>query len=292
MTLLVMGAKGQLGREICLQGGAHGLDVLGFDLPDLDITDPAAVEKTMAGTKPSLVVNAAAYTAVDRAESEPDSAFAVNRDGPANLASLCSEAGIPLVHISTDYVFSGEKGGAYLESDPISPLGVYGESKAAGEEEVRRHLREHLILRTSWLYGVHGANFVKTMLRLAKNEKTLRVVSDQFGCPTFAADLAEAVLMIAARYRYGRETAWGTYHYCGEGNASWHRFAETIFSLARPYDTLRVKEVTAIKTEEYPTPARRPANSSLDCSLIHDRFGISPRPWRDSLSDMIARMFS
>ena len=124
MTLLVMGAKGQLGREICLQGGAHGLDVLGFDLPDLDITDPAWVEKTMAGTKPSLVVNAAAYTAVDRAESEPDSAFAVNRDGPANLASLCSEAGIPLVHISTDYVFSGEKGVAYLESDPISPLGL------------------------------------------------------------------------------------------------------------------------------------------------------------------------
>lgn len=287
-----MGAKGQLGWEICRQGGTHALEVIGLDLPKVDITDPAAIGKALDATRPFLVVNAAAYTAVDLAESEPDSAFAVNRDGPANLAALCSEVGIPLVHISTDYVFNGEKGSAYLESDPISALGVYGKSKATGEEAVRNHLREHIILRTSWLYGVHGANFVKTMLRLAKQEETLRVVADQFGCPTFAADLAEAVLMIAACYRDGGETAWGTYHYCGEGSTSWHGFAETIIRLARPHDTLQVRQVTALKTEEYPTPARRPANSVLDCSLIRERFGISPRPWKDSLANMITRMFS
>ncbi len=292
MNLLVTGARGQLGREICRQGGTCAFDVVGLDLPELDITDPKAVGKALEDTAPFLVVNAAAYTAVDRAESEPDAAFAVNRDGSAVLASLCAAVGIPLVHISTDYVFSGEKGGAYRESDPVSPLGVYGKSKAAGEEEVRRRLREHIILRTSWLYGVHGANFVKTMLRLARNEKTLRVVADQVGCPTFAADLAEGVLMMAARCREGRETAWGTYHYCGEGHTTWHEFADTIIRLARPYDTFRVKEVTAVRTEDYPTAARRPANSVLDCSLIRDRFGIRPRPWQDSLADMLARMFS
>lgn len=291
-TVLVLGAGGQLGWEVCRQGNTHSLDVIGLDLPQIDITDRAAVQHTLSGVNPSLVVNAAAYTAVDRAESEPELAFAVNRDGPGLLASLCSQAGIPLMHISTDYVFSGEKGSPYVEGDPVSPLGVYGKSKAAGEEEVRGRLREHLILRTSWLYGVHGNNFVKTMLRLAGKEKTLRVVEDQSGCPTFASDLAGAVLKIADLYFSGRQPAWGTYHYCGQGATSWHGFAEEIVRLARRYEPLQVEEVRTLSTKDYPTPARRPANSAMDCSLLRERLGINTRSWQDSLAEMMERMFS
>jgi dTDP-4-dehydrorhamnose reductase len=291
MRILVTGANGQVGWELSKRGAQQGFEMLTSDLEKLDITDCDAVKRTIREAAPSLVVNAAAYTAVDRAESEPDLANAVNRDGPGNLASACAEAGIPLIHISTDYVFDGGKTGPYVETDPVSPLGVYGRSKAAGEVEVRARLPEHIILRTAWLYGIHGQNFVKTILRLAGERETLRVVDDQYGCPTYAADLAEAIVTIAAFIRQGGEVFWGTYHYCGKGVTSWHAFAEAICDEARKHTSLKVREIVAIPTEEYPTPTKRPANSALDCSLLTKTFGIGTKPWHESLARMVTRLY-
>jgi len=289
MKLLVIGSNGQLGWELCRRGEKADFEIVPLDLPEFDITDPSTVKKGVSQTGVSLVINAAAYTAVDKAEAEPESVFAVNRDGPAYLASSCMEAGIPLIHISTDYVFDGNKDGPYLETDPVSPLCVYGKSKTAGEIEVRTRLKEHIILRTSWLYGIHGQNFVKTMLRLGQEKEELSVVADQYGSPTYAADLAEAILAIADYLRQGRQIPWGTYHYCGMGETTWHGFAKNIFDLARKYDSLIVNKVVPITTAEYPTPAKRPANSVLACSLITKHFGIQPRPWQESLARMVKK---
>jgi len=292
MKILVIGANGQLGWELCKRGVRAGFDVLPLDLPEFDITDRSSVQKTVARQNVSLAINASAYTAVDLAESEVELAFAINRDGPSYLASACGNAGIPLIHISTDYVFDGKTRNPYSETDPVCPLGVYGKSKAEGEKKVRDLLDEHIILRTAWLYGVHGNNFVKTMLRLGKEQERLRVVADQYGCPTFAGDLADAILIIAARICGADNITWGTYHYCSKGKTTWHGLTEKIFELARPHISLKVKKVEPITTQEYPTPAKRPANSALNCSMIHDRFGISPRPWEESLEKMIARALS
>ena len=291
MKILVIGANGQLGWELSRRAPARGFDTIPLDLPEFDITDRSRIQKQLGQHGASLVINASAHTAVDQAESEKELAFSINRDGPANLARFCAEAKIPLIHISTDYVFDGTKKGLYSETDPMRPLGVYGKSKADGETSVREHLREHIILRTSWLYGIHGRNFVKTMLRLGKDQDLVRVVADQYGCPTYAGDLADAILVIAGRVRDGKNIAWGTYHYCCEGETSWHGFAEKIFELARQYVPVKVKKVAAITTEDYPVPAKRPARSGLDCSFIERQFGINPRPWQESLEEMIAHMF-
>jgi dTDP-4-dehydrorhamnose reductase len=290
--LLIIGSNGQLGWELVRQCRETGLDCHALDYPDIDLRDHGAIEPCLAPLSFDAVVNAAAYTAVDRAESEPDLAMAVNRDGPMSLAHICRKRRIPLVHVSTDYVFDGSKTGAYSEEDPIAPLGVYGRSKADGESKVRENLAEHLILRTAWLYGVHGQNFVKTMLKLGRERNTLRVVDDQRGCPTFAADLASAILSVYPVMCERRIVEWGTYHYCGGGAASWHEFAETIFAIARNHEALKVKEVTSIPSSEYPTPAKRPANSVLDCSKIENRLGILQRPWRDSLKEMLDRLYN
>ena len=292
MRILVTGANGQVGRELTNWGRQKGFEILARDRAALDITDPNSVEREVRQPGVSLVVNAAAYTAVDQAELEPELAFSVNRDGPANLASACAKAGIPLFHISTDYVFDGGKEGPYLETDPLSPLGVYGRSKAAGEVEIRNLLQEHIIVRTSWVYGVHGHNFVKTVLRLGRENESVRVVADQSGCPTYAADLAEAILLIAAKLRDLGEIEWGTYHYCGKGITDWHGFAVEILRLARQYTSLKVERVEPISAAEYPTPAKRPANSVLDCSLLEKTFDIRPKPWLESLARMIRVMFS
>jgi len=291
MKFLIIGAKGQLGSEVCHRCKERGFDAAALDLPEFDITSFSLVRKEVMRPGVSLVINAAAYTAVDQAESEPAMAFAVNRDGPAHLAASCAEAGIPLIHTSTDYVFDGSKRGPYLETDSVSPLGVYGRSKSAGEEEVRKGLHEHIILRTAWLYGLHGNNFVKTMLRLGKEKEVIGVVSDQYGCPTNAADLADAILIIAKNLLEGTRNAWGTYHFCGKGETSWHGFAQKIFDLARGYDSLAVKKVEPIPTSEYPTPAKRPANSVLDCLLIAQNFGINPAPWPESLARFVRKVF-
>lgn len=291
MRILVTGSNGQLGWELCSQGSLHGFQVIPCDLPELDITKKSEVNRVIHESKASLVVNAAAYTAVDQAESEPDSAFRVNRDGPTHLAKACQKENIPLVHISTDYVFDGSKRGAYIETDEISPIGVYGKSKAAGEEKIRTGIEEHIIVRTSWLYSTHGQNFVKTMLRLGAEREVLRVVADQHGCPTYTGDLAEAILAIAKQVGEGRPVPWGTYHYCGKGASTWHEFAEAVFQFARQYEPLAVKHVEAISTSEYPTPAKRPANSVLGCTLIEKAFGLTPKPWAQSLGVMINRYY-
>ncbi len=292
MQLLIIGANGQLGWELCRRGREKGFDIRSLDLPEFDITDRKAVQQSIFTFEGSLVINAAAYTAVDKAESEAELVFQVNRDGPAHLADACSRAEIPLIHISTDYVFDGTKMEPYSETDPVSPLGIYGKSKADGEARIRDLLDEHIIMRTAWLYGVHGHNFVKIMLRMAGEQEIIRVVGDQYGCPTYAGDLADAILYVADLIRGKRKISWGTYHYCGKGKTTWHGFAEKIFEMARQYVPLKVKHVEAIATKEYPTAAKRPAYSILDCSLIERRFGISPRPWQQSLSGMLDHIFN
>ncbi len=290
MKILVTGSKGQLGHELLIQGNNFGYEILPADLPDLDITDKTRVKHELENFKPSFVVNAAAYTNVDKAETEQNLAFAVNRDGPANLAEICALFKVPLIHISTDFVFDGKKSSPYIESDALSPLSIYGKSKQEGENEVRSRLKKHIILRTAWLYGIHGQNFVKTMLRLGREKEVISVVADQFGSPTSAADLAAVVLQIISRIKHSGDINWGTYHYCGHGITTWSVFAEEILNLAKHYIPIKTKNVKPISTAEYPTKATRPPFSALDCSLIKKNFGISIKPWQDSLKAVIRQL--
>lgn len=287
--ILVTGANGQVGWELMRRAEKFGVTAVGTERAELDITDVSAVDAVIIPGAFDVVVNAAAYTAVDKAESEPDKAYAVNRDGPAHLAAACARAGIPLIHISTDYVFDGTKQGAYVEDDPINPINVYGASKAAGEQAVRERLDRHLILRTSWVYGVHGHNFVKTILRLAKERDELRVVADQWGCPTAAGDIAEVILGLVRRIGEEGETGWGTYHYSGAGKTTWCGFAEAAVAqaVAQGGRNVTVKPIT---TAEYPTPAARPTSSIMDCSRIRYALAIEPRPWREALAEMLAEL--
>lgn len=289
MKILVTGINGQVGWELKRQGGKQGVEILGFGHASLDISNRQQVLATVASCRPDLVINCAAYTAVDRAEEEEAKAYAVNRDGPAWLAEACGQVEIPLIQISTDYVFDGSASQPYIENDPVSPLGVYGRSKEAGEQEVRSRLAEHLIIRTSWVYGVHGHNFVKTMLRLATSRQELKVVADQWGCPTSAIDLASALLHVADKINNG-STHWGTYHCCGATATSWHGFAETLFALCRDRITLEVEKVVAISTEQYPTPAKRPAYSVLNCQKLVRDFQIELPKLTDSLTAVIAEL--
>jgi dTDP-4-dehydrorhamnose reductase len=288
MRIVIIGARGQVGWELTQRAPLLGHEALAWDVAELDITDAAAVNRELAASGADVVINAAAYTAVDRAEQEPGLAFAVNRDGPAHLAAACVRLNIPLLHISTDYVYDGAKIDPYVEDDPTTPLGVYGASKLAGDEAVRQVLPRHLILRVSWVFGIHGHNFVKTILRLAREREELRVVADQYGCPTYAGDIADTLLELAGRTaEIDANAAWGTYHYCGEPATTWHGFASAIVELARAREPLVVQSVTAIATVDYPLPSPRPVNSVLDCAKLAARFGIQPRPWRAGLEAML-----
>jgi len=285
MRILVTGADGQVGQALRRLGADR--DLLALDRTALDITDAAAVARVVPEVRADVVINAAAYTAVDRAQSESDQAFAVNGDGPANLARACLEAAIPLFHISTDYVFDGSRPGAYSEDDPVAPLGVYGQSKWAGEARVREILPRHLILRTSWVFGLEGNNFVRTMLRLGREREALRVVDDQRGCPTFADHIATVLLALAERLP-GQALDWGTYHYCDTPETTWYGFASAIFQQAARRQPLALRDLHPITTAEYPTPARRPANSVLDCRRLGQRYGIVPQPWAAGLQRLLA----
>ena len=288
MKILVFGASGQIGREVCRAAWPPRYAILPLDRKAVDITKSAAVSAMLARETPDLVINLAAYTAVDRAESEPEVAWAANCAGAAHIAGACDESATPLVHLSTDYVFDGRKTGPYREEDAVGPLGVYGRSKEAGERGVRAAVARHMILRTAWVFGAYGANFVKTMLRLAAERPVLRVVADQRGCPTAAADIAAALMVIAAHIERG-EAKWGTYHFVGAGAASWHSFAQAIFDQAAP-QLAACPQVEPITTEQYPTPARRPMNSVLDCRKIEEVFGISSPPWRTALATVIREL--
>lgn len=290
MRLLVFGSNGQVGHELMQARVPTGWRVIGLARADADITDEAAVTRALARHRPDCVVNAAAYTAVDRAESDGERAFAVNAQAPAILARACNALGASLIHYSTDYVFDGTKPSPYIEEDPVKPLGIYGASKEAGESAVRAALPRHVILRTSWVYGAHGANFVKTMIRLAGERPELRVVADQIGCPTAAADIAEASIALAERIA-GGDPVWGTFHYAGVGATSWHGFAIAIIDQAAKR-TGRRPAIYPIASAEYPTPAKRPANSVLDCTALASAWGIRGKPWLESLAPVIDSVFS
>ncbi|MFC7396681.1 dTDP-4-dehydrorhamnose reductase [Chelatococcus sp. GCM10030263] len=286
MRILLFGAAGQLGSEILASSGEQGIAIVGLTRRDVDITDATAVARAIEAEGPSLVVNASAYTAVDQAEKERDLAEAVNGRAPGFMAAACASTGIPLVHFSTDYVFDGTKTGAYVETDPVAPLGAYGESKLAGEEAVRARLAEHLILRTSWVYGFYGRNFLKTILRLANERDALTIVADQRGCPTATRDLAGAIFIAAQQVAQGGAN-WGTYHLAGQGATTWHGFATAIVAAAQPF-TGRSPTVKAITTADYPTPARRPANSELDSSRFAEAFGFRAAPWQQRVEDCVS----
>ena len=305
MRMIVTGAQGQVGWELTRRAATLGHEVLAWDMAELDITDADAVQQALDASGAELVINAAAYTAVDKAEQESEQAFAVNRDGPAHLAAACARLNLPLLHISTDYVYDGAKIDPYVETDPTTPLGVYGASKLAGDEAVRSLWSRHLILRVSWVFGIHGHNFVKTILRLAREREELRIVADQRGCPTYAGDLADVLLELAGRIaEIDEQNAWGVYHYCGAPATTWHGFASAIIERAREEERvvpkrrsrkaapaapepLIVQSVTPITTAAYPTPAARPINSVLDCAKLAERFGIQPRPWQAGLDAML-----
>ena len=287
--ILVTGADGQLGTELMRRAARFDVMATGLTIADLDITDARAVQQSVTRSGATVVVNAAAYTAVDKAESESALAYAVNRDGTAHLATACAEAKIPFIHVSTDYVFDGTKSTPYTEDDPVHPMSVYGASKEAGERLLREIWSRHIVLRTAWVYSAFGHNFVKIMLRLAQERDSLKVVADQQGSPTAAADLAEAILRIVQHIGVGQEIPWGTYHYCGAGSTTWHGFAEAIVKLAAPV-LGRSIPVVPITTAEYPTPVRRPTNSILDCTRIRQQFDIRPRPWRESLKEVVTEL--
>lgn len=288
IKLLIVGAKGQVGRCLCLQA-PEGWQVLAVDRDELDISEREAVLRTVAQWQPDVIINAAAHTAVDKAETDIDASYAINRDGPAFLAEAAQQVGAVLLHISTDYVFAGDKDGLYVETDPVDPQGVYGASKLAGEQAVVEHCSQHLILRTAWVFGEHGNNFVKTMLRVAAQRDSLGVVADQFGGPTYAGDIAAALLTMAQQALQPDFSAWGVYHYAGEPHVSWFGFATSIFNVAVAQRLLtRAPQVNAIATCDYPTPAQRPANSRLDCRKIQLVFGIAPSDWQAALQHIRA----
>lgn len=282
-TVVVTGAGGQLGRDLCRTNWPGGTPVTGLTRSELDITDADAVRWRLDELAPDVIVNAAAYTAVDRAESERDLAHRVNADAVGHLARWADDADARLIHISTDYVFDGTKDGWYVETDPIAPLGVYGASKAAGEDRARDATR-HVILRTAWVYGALGSNFVTTMRRLAGAHKELRVVADQIGCPTSTPDLASAITQLVAQDPAGE--AVGTFHLASPDAATWHEFALAILADAID-DGLQVRRIS---TAEYPTPAARPQNSRLCSDVIRSAHGIGVRSWHDALTDVLAEL--
>lgn len=285
-SILVTGAGGQLGTELQRCGWPAGYDVVAIDHDTLDLRDSVAIAVMLASRDWAAVINGGAYTAVDRAETEMVTAWAVNALAPAAFAQGCVHADIPLVQVSTDYVFAGDKDGAWEVDDPVGPLGVYGASKLGGELAVRTSGVRHVIVRTAWVVSAHGGNFVKTMLRLGATRDTLSVVDDQVGSPTGAADLAQALMTITVRLVEDRQAPTGTFHFSNAGAISWAGFATEIFrqSAARGGP---IADVVPITTADYPTPATRPANSLLSHAALGATYGITPRDWRDALSDIL-----
>ena len=283
-TILVLGRSGQVARELAKLGPPEGFELVfagreRFDL--MGAADPAALVEAL---EPAAVINAAAYTAVDRAESEPQAALWLNREVPAALARTCASAGIPFVHFSTDYVFDGAKPEPYVEDDPIRPTGVYGRSKAEGEAEVLAAGGPAVVLRTSWVFSAFGANFVKTMLRLAQEREEIGVVADQIGRPTWAEDCAAGALRAAMALEAGEIEGAELFHLAGGGDASWADLAEAVFEESAARGGPR-PVVRRIATADYPTPARRPANSRLDCGRIVRALNWPMRPWREGLRE-------
>ncbi|MFH4893840.1 dTDP-4-dehydrorhamnose reductase [Vibrio diabolicus] len=288
MRVLITGGRGQVG--FCLTkrlSEYENTTVLSLDKEELDITNQDAVKATVQKFKPTIIINAAAHTAVDRAEEEVELSYAINRDGPKFLAEGAQEVGAAILHISTDYVFEGNKDGEYLEIDVTNPQGVYGASKLAGEIEVAKSCEKHIILRTAWVFGENGNNFVKTMLRLGVTRDSLSIVGDQFGGPTYAGDIANALVKMAERISEGDVVEYGVYHYAGLPHVSWFEFADVIFDTAIEQGILNKKPIlTSITTEQYPTPAKRPNNSRMSTQKITDTLNIEASDWKAAIANI------
>jgi dTDP-4-dehydrorhamnose reductase len=290
-AILVTGGTGQVGIELARYPWPKDYQLAFPARSELDLSDTASIRAYLSDRRFDAIVNSGAYTAVDRAESEVGLAWAVNALAPAVLAESAAKAGIPLIQLSTDYVFDGKKDGPYVEDDPVAPLNVYGASKEGGEKAVRTACRSHVILRTSWVVSPHGRNFVKTILRLAAERPSLDVVSDQIGVPTSAADIAGAIATILASLTEPgvSDERYGTFHYCSAGVTSWHGIAERIAEAAAPAGAHRC-EIRPIATAAYPTPARRPLNSQLSTRKIEKSYAIKPRDWRAAVEGVLAEL--
>lgn len=283
--ILLTGANGQLGSEIVELAKKLNLSLYSFTRQQLNITELEQIEYAVRTTKPKYIINAAAYTAVDKAENESELAFSINSTGVNNLAQIAEKYNIPLIHISTDYVFDGQKKSAYLEEDDAQPLSIYGQSKLSGENLLRKSWNKHIILRVSWIFGRFGNNFVKTILRLAKEKNELKIIADQKGAPTYTGDIALTLLKIIDYLEKG-QTKWGTYHYTGTPTLSWYEFAKKIVTEAKQYQPLMVKKIIPIPSSEYPSIALRPYNSELACKKISQTFYIDPNNWFFGLKKM------
>jgi dTDP-4-dehydrorhamnose reductase len=285
--ILVTGAAGMTGSEVCEQATAAGWMVQPLSRTDADITDARTFADLTRKFRPDVVVNAAAYTAVDRAEADADLAMAVNCEGARNVARAAASAGAPIIHISTDYVFNGEGRSPYKPDARTDPVSVYGRTKLAGEAAVQEENPNHVIVRTSWVFSHRGSNFVRTMLRLGAERDELRVVEDQVGRPTSAADLASALLIVARAIAENPALA-GVYHFANAGETSWFGFAQGIFEHARALGERHTPRIVPIPTSEFPNPARRPSYSVLDTASFSERFGVEPRSWQSAVRDTVA----
>ena len=287
MRVLITGAHGQVGQEL-MQSAPASWQVSGFGSKELDISDTQQVLNTIQQLQPQLIINAAAYTAVDQAESDQKRAYAVNQHGAHNLAQAAQSVDCPLLHISTDYVFDGQHNQPYTEHDTPAPNSVYGDSKWQGEQAITAICRKYIILRTSWVFGLHGNNFVKTMLRLGQERDALSIVSDQVGGPTSARSIAQALWQIAQQYQSSGDCPWGTYHFSGAPTCSWYNFAEEIFAQAAALQLIsKAPKLKPINTNEYPTPAKRPTYSVLDNSKIQQQLDITQSNWKTELALML-----
>ncbi|WP_110972031.1 dTDP-4-dehydrorhamnose reductase [Pseudomonas huaxiensis] len=285
MNILVIGRNGQVAQALQHTLGKLGqLHVLGSD--QLDLAHPQRIAGQVRAIAPDLIINAAAHTAVDQAESEPELAFAINATAPGIFAEEAARLGVPLIHYSTDYVFDGSKAGPYTEDDTPNPLGVYGHSKLAGEQAIAAVCGQHLILRTSWVYSTHGRNFLLTMQRLLQEKPELRIVADQIGAPTWAGTIADSTRQLIERWQAGQARAWGVYHLTAQGETSWFGFAQAISEQLKAQGK-PCANLLPIPSSEYPTPARRPLNSRLDCSRLQREWNVSQPDWHQALIDCL-----
>tara|TARA_Y100000385_G_scaffold289037_1_gene357286 strand:- start:1282 stop:2184 length:903 start_codon:yes stop_codon:yes gene_type:complete len=288
VRVLVTGSNGQVGRSISIQGQALGFNISSCTREVLDITSKSSIADNMQKLKPDLVINAAAYTAVDKAEADVELAFMVNEQGVINLAHACGKADIPLFHISTDYVFDGMSNQPYRETDMVSPLSIYGKSKEAGESALRKILKKHIVLRTSWVFSEFGSNFPKTILRLASEKDKVNIVADQLGGPTSSKSIAKALCIIAQIYKSKKDLDWGTYHFTQKPYVSWYQFAEEIIRQGYAKDILKnIPVISKISTEDFPAAAKRPLDARLDCGAIYEAFGINASEWYSDIGELI-----
>ena len=288
MRIVITGTEGQVDTSVKSLGDAEGVEVIRIGLPDIDLSKPETLDAPIRAARPDVIISSAAYTAVDKAESEAGLAQAINSDAPGALARIAAALNVPILHLSTDYVFAGDKDGLYVETDATGPQSVYGETKLSGEDQIRATTPNHVILRTAWVYSPYGNNFVKTMLRLGQTRDALNVVADQHGCPTYAPEIARVLLAVARRVTTDADPALrGIFHMTGTGETTWAGFAEAIFAGGAERGLVGAVTVNPITTAEYPTPARRPANSRLSGTKLQAVYGLQLDPWRTSLAQCL-----